>query len=255
MASTDQLQIDTPEQIALELPLAGIGSRFLALALDTLLQSFVYVALVLGDMFAGSARVEGLLGSLFGSFAPAVIVLVLFCVYWGYFAIFEAVWQGQTPGKRYAGIRVIKESGRPITAIESTARNLMRVVDGLPVLYGVGLISMLFSRENRRLGDFVAGTVVVHDKTTDDVRPYLETARAPVPAAPAASAVTNEELLLIETYLQRRFDLDPEVRARTAVEIATRIRERTGIAKEANQTPDDYLEAVAQRTRDGARFR
>jgi uncharacterized RDD family membrane protein YckC len=253
--STDQLHIDTPEQVALELPLAGVGSRFLAIAVDTILQAVVFAALGLLVALAPAGLGAGWMARAFGTFAPAAIVFFVFCVYWGYFAVFEAVWAGQTPGKRYAGIRVIKDSGRPINAFEAVARNLMRAIDGLPVLYGVALVVMVLSREHRRLGDYVAGTVVVHEHATEEVRPDSETGRNPVDAAPNALQVTPEELLLVETYLHRRFDLDPGVRMKTAVDIATRIRQRTGLEVSPGQTPDDFLEAVAQRTRDGARFR
>jgi uncharacterized RDD family membrane protein YckC len=126
--SFDQLNIDTPEQIALELPLAGIGSRFLAFAIDTLIQAALYI--IAGIVFF---LILGLGTSMWwyvpGSVGPAVGIFILFAIYWGYFAAFEALWKGQTPGKRYAGIRVIKESGRPINAFEAigwAARNLWR---------------------------------------------------------------------------------------------------------------------------------
>lgn len=258
MHHPEELYIDTPEQIALELPLAGIGSRFLALAVDTLLQALLYVAL--GLVAAGFAVGAGLGWAAwffrwFGTFAPAVLLFAAFCVYWGYFAVFEAVWKGQTPGKRFAGIRVLKESGRPINAVEATARNLMRAVDGLPVLYGVGIVVMTISREHRRLGDYVAGTVVVHDKATDEVRPYLGSAGTPLPAAPETGRITSDELLLIETYLHRRTEFDAEVRTRTAREIAERIRAKLGLRQDAATDPDAFLETIARQTRDGARFR
>src|SRR5438445_1721224 len=110
--SFEQLKIDTPEQIALELPLAGIGSRFLAIAIDTLIQVALYVitGLVFLLTLPLGSSVFMFLPRLIG---PAMAVFILFAIYWGYFAIFEILWKGQTPGKRYAGIRVIKESGRP----------------------------------------------------------------------------------------------------------------------------------------------
>src|SRR5262245_50180862 len=116
--SFDQLNIDTPEQIALELPLAGIGSRFLAIALDTLIQFALYilVGLVFFLILGFGASIFWFIPQTMG---PAIGIFILFAIYWGYFAIFEIVWKGQTPGKRVAGIRVIKESGRPINAFES----------------------------------------------------------------------------------------------------------------------------------------
>ncbi len=171
MQSSDQLHIHTPEQIALELPLAGIGSRFLGLAIDTLLQIVLYIV---GSLLLAWIGISGIARYLLWvptSWIPAIAILFFFGVYWGYFAIFEIFWKGQTPGKRLAKIRVIKESGRPINAYEAIARNLMRAIDGLPGMYGAGIVCMMLNAQNRRIGDFVAGTVVVHDQRTEEVRP------------------------------------------------------------------------------------
>jgi uncharacterized RDD family membrane protein YckC len=252
--SIDQLRIDTPEQIALELPLAGIGSRFLALAIDTLIQSIFYLItafLFIFTMPVGSS-VLSFLPRLLG---PALAIFILFAIYWGYFAIFEIVWKGQTPGKRYAGIRVIKESGRPINAFEAIGRNLMRAVDGLPGIYGVGLVCMMCNRQSRRLGDFVAGTVVVHEKPTEDVRPSWDTSGQAVATTPGLTQVTAEELVLIETYLHRRWDLDKYVRLNTAIQIADRIKAKTGMQAQPHQHVDDFLEEAAKKIRDSGQFR
>jgi uncharacterized RDD family membrane protein YckC len=252
--SIDQLRIDTPEQIALELPLAGIGSRFLALAIDTLIQSVFYLITAFIFLFTlplGSS-VLTFLPKLLG---PALAIFILFAIYWGYFAFFESIWSGQTPGKRYAGIRVIKDSGRPITAFEAIGRNLMRAVDGLPGIYGVGLVCMMCNRQSRRLGDFVAGTVVVHEKLTEEVRPSWNTSDRGVATAPGLAQVTPEELVLIETYLHRRWDLEPSVRVSTAIQIADRIKVKTGLQPQPHQHVDDFLEEAAKKIRDSGQFR
>jgi uncharacterized RDD family membrane protein YckC len=252
--SIDQLRIDTPEQIALELPLAGIGSRFLALAIDTLIQSVFYLITAFIFLFSlplGSS-VLTFLPKLLG---PALAIFILFAIYWGYFAFFESIWSGQTPGKRYAGIRVIKDSGRPINAFEAIGRNLMRAVDGLPGIYGVGLVCMMCNRQSRRLGDFVAGTVVVHEKRTEEVRPSWNTSDQGVAAAPGLGQVTPEELVLIETYLHRRWDLEPSVRVSTAIQIADRIKAKTGLQPQPHQHVDDFLEEAAKKIRDSGQFR
>ena len=254
MDSLDQLQIDTPEQIALELPLAGIGSRFLAIAIDTLLQTALYVigGIVLAVLVpAGIVSFSGFPSTI----GPALAIFFLFCVYWGYFAIFEALWKGQTPGKKLAGIRVIKESGRPITAFESIARNFLRAVDGLPGIYGVGLVCMMLNQQHRRLGDYVAGTIVVHEKATQDVKPTWNMSKQEPPAAPEIAQISPDDLVLIETYLHRRWDFDADVRIRTAVQIAERIKAKTGIQSEPGQHVDDFLERIARQTRDSARLR
>jgi hypothetical protein len=90
-------------------------------------------------------------------------VLVVFILFWGYFAIFEAVWNGQTPGKRAGRLRVIRRTGQPIGASEAMVRNLIRIVDFMPGFYGVGLISMFIDKEARRLGDFAAGTIIIRE--------------------------------------------------------------------------------------------
>lgn len=225
--------------------------------MDTLLQSLFYV--VLGLAALGLARVGGerVLGSavgVLGAFAPAVLLFLAFSVYWGYFALFEALWKGQTPGKRFAGIRVIKDSGRPINAFEAIGRNLMRAIDGLPAMYAIGLVSMFVSRQNRRLGDYVAGTVVVHDHG-GEARPYLEERPPAADLLPTAVKITADELVLIETYLQRRYDYDFEARTRTAETIAERIRARLDLPRDSVGNPDTFLETVARQTRDAARFR
>ena len=131
----------------------------------------------------------------------------------------------------------------------------MRAVDVMPGIYGVGLVCMMLNKQSRRLGDFVAGTVVVHEKPTDQVRPTWNTAAESVSASGGIGQVTAEELVLIETYLSRRFDLEPEVRLRTAIQIAERIKAKTGLEPQPHQHVDDFLEEAARRVRDSGRFR
>ena len=248
----DQLKIDTPEQIALELPLAGIGSRFLAIAIDTLIQVALY--LIVGLIALLTLPVDSMFMFLPRLIGPALAIFVLFAIYWGYFALFEIFWKGQTPGKRFAGIRVIKDSGRPINAFEAVGRNLMRAVDGMPGIYGVGLVCMMCNRQSRRLGDFVAGTVVVHEKPTEEVRPSWNTSTETSASTPGLGQVTTDELVLIETYLSRRWELDKLVRLNTAIQIAERIKAKTGLQSQPHQHVDDFLEEAARKIRDSGRF-
>jgi len=254
---TERLRIDTPEQIALELSIAGIGSRSLAIAIDTVLQVVLVLAGVLALAFVERGTPPGLGGLTLARFlepyGPAVIVLFLFCLYWGYFAFFEIIWKGQTPGKRVVGIRVIKGSGRPINAYEAIGRNLVRVIDLVPGMYAVGITCMMLNRHSQRLGDFVAGTVVVHDTRTHVVQPDWNVEGHA--SNPDVDQLTSGDLVLIETYLQRRLDLEPEVRDRTAHQIASRIVAKTGATRAPGQHVDDFLGEVARRVRDTARFR
>jgi hypothetical protein len=184
-----------------------------------------------------------------------LLILFLFCVYWGYFAFFEVIWKGQTPGKRLAGIRAIKDSGRALNVYEVIGRNLLRAVDWLPSMYIAGIVSMMISRRNQRLGDHLVGSIVVHDKRAEQIRPEWSSSAEQTSASPELSKVTPEELVLIETYLQRRHTLELGFRDATALKIATRMTAKTGIERREDQSLDDFLESIARQVRDSARFR
>jgi len=253
---SEQVKIETPEQIALELPVAGIGSRFLALAIDTVFQVVAYfLALVVfaffGTLFAGSFH----LSDAWASLGPAIFVLATFCLYWGYFAAFEILWKGQTPGKRSAHIRVIKISGRPIDPASAVIRNLLRVVDFLPGMYGAGVVCMLLNRNSRRIGDFVAGTVVIHDRADTDSATDWQTPRESKTPPTSGARLTDDEVVLIETYLARRFNLPTDVREQTGNRIVKRIVDRTGTAPEPNEYGDDFLDRMVRSARDAGGFR
>jgi len=248
----DNLVIDTPEQIPLEFPLAGIGSRFLALALDTLFQ--LAAALVLGGL-AFAIVTRGTKLSSHHVWALALLVLLWFLLQSGYFAIFEAIWNGQTPGKRLSHLRVIQESGRPITVYQAVARNLLRIVDSIPGLYGVAIISALLSARSKRLGDYVAGTVVVRETPT-----VLETGlRWDLGTRSGGfrydvSRMTAEEFQLVETFLLRRNQLAADVLATTGGKILRRLSARLELSPEDARNPELLLEALATAYRTRARY-
>ncbi|HTM42724.1 MAG TPA: RDD family protein, partial [Terriglobales bacterium] len=249
MYSPDKLTIETPEQIPLEFPLAGIGSRFLAIALDTLIQvlGFLMIVFVAEILLPTAARFTPRALT----WAAAIFFLCVFILYSGYYALFEVFWNGQTPGKRLVRLRVISDSGRPITVYEAVVRNLLRIIDQLPGLYVVGIISVFLTARNKRLGDIVAGTVVVHEKAMQDSQPDFFAAAAST-ALSSGLQITAEELELIERFLQRRYDLSPEVRRQSAEQIAGRLRARLGAAQDGAASPEDYLESLARQKRDSA---
>ena len=253
MSSADKLIIETPEQTSLEFPLAGIGSRFLAVALDTLLQFGVYIVLGLIALLVSSFGVVGAFGKQWGI---AILIFVAFSVQFGYFALFETIWNGQTPGKRWTHLRVIQDSGRPINAYDSVLRNLLRIVATLPSLYAIGIVTMLISRENKRVGDYAAGTVVVHEKPLQGVGAIWSVAAAPAQALPAipSAQLTLDELQLVETFFERRTSLDPEVRRAMARQIAQRLGERLHVPGEMRPDAEKFLEALAEQRRSSARF-
>jgi len=120
---SDQLSIDTPELVAIEFPLAGIGSRFIALLVDTLL--WLVGLLVLGILFWIFQPALKAFDKLSYQWVVAILIFVVFLFNWGYFTLFEAFWNGRTPGKKIAKIRVIQQTGRPIGLMESMARNFV----------------------------------------------------------------------------------------------------------------------------------
>ena len=244
--------IDTPEQMTLDFTLAGIGSRFLAMVVDTLIQAAV--AMVLLVVVAIGGRGGTFLGlKVASTWTTALLVAVLFLLLYGYFAAFEIIWNGQTPGKRVVGIRVVKDSGRPLTPPEAIGRNLLRIVDQLPALYAVGMVVALANARNRRLGDFVAGSIVVREGSLSEIRPVWQTQAAAPAQLPGASALTVDDLVLLDTFLNRRAELNPGVRARMADEILRKLSPKLSLPAQSQQSAESTLEALAyQRRSSGA---
>jgi uncharacterized RDD family membrane protein YckC len=270
----DQLNIETPEQVDLRFPVAGIGSRFLAVLADTILQIAAEIGLILLFVLFLSAATREHLGDVSdtaGKWLVAAMVLFNFLLYWGYFALFEAFWNGQTPGKRLIKIRVIKDSGRQITLFEALARNLVRVIDMLPPsLYFVGLVSMLCNRRHQRLGDLVAGTIVIHERSTEQplmghnsrgITASVYQQPAPTllrpgcfqPPADAIARLRWEDLNVIESFLARALDFDLLTRDQIARRIAASMFAKMNLPLPAEQHPERALEAIAYAMRAQAR--
>jgi len=187
----------------------------------------------------------------------ALIVIAYFVLYFGYFAIFEVIWNGQTPGKKKEGLRVIKDSGRPITPSEAVGRNLMRIVDQMPLFYAIGIGSVLLSRQNKRLGDFVVGTIVVHEKSLVDVKPVWRSQFAGQTAPTTtygSERLTPEEFALIEAFLNRRDSLPGDVRFSMADQIAKQIRPKLTLPAGELFYAEKLLEVVAQERRSSAGY-
>jgi uncharacterized RDD family membrane protein YckC len=249
---TEKLTIETPEQIALEFPLAGVGSRGLALSIDSLIQLIAALVVILIVVFTRPDLGRTWIGA--KNWVTAIGLFLLFCLYWGYFAAFEILWNGQTPGKRQAKIRVISASGRPITVFEGIARNVMRAIDSLG-LYAVGALACAVDKKNRRLGDMVAGTVVVHEVEEQGASYwYGQEKSASVPSVnQAITVLTAQEFQLIETFLSRRLDIPNPQRLQSAELIANRIGDRLSVPKAERTINEDFLEEVARRYRDSVR--
>jgi len=239
--------VRTPESVAFTYELAGLGSRFLAVALDTMIQGVV--ALIAGFLLAlaaGSAPSIGaalrLSGNQVISLFLAIAIFLAFVIFIGYFMVFEAAWNGQTPGKRVLGIRVVRDGGYPIDLSGAVLRNLVRVVEAI-FSYVPAAISALLSSQNKRLGDFVAGTIVVRDRAFEVSNPkaWLQGEQSlGLPPLTAQENLTPEEWALVDRYVERRTSLPPSVVAATAARVACLLRPKVGAAA-GGLTDDDLL--------------
>jgi hypothetical protein len=184
----------------------------------------------------------------------AVLLLVNFLLIWGYYVAFEMLWNGQTPGKRVCNLRVMRENGYALGFLDSLIRNLVRIIDFLPLYYGVGVVTMLIDNRSRRLGDLAAGTIVVKERgdlrAADLLPPPLAVPTPSTLAAPADVPVLATTVRLSEAaqavlreYLRRRDQLAPGPRAALGQEVATTMA--TLLEVEPPTDVEGFLERVA----------
>ncbi|MHB8126105.1 MAG: RDD family protein [Desulfitobacteriaceae bacterium] len=160
-----QIQITTPEQVSLNFNIAGLGSRATAHILDCLILGFISSALSLSLMkILKDLSIP--FPSLVTSYVNAILILILFLLLWGYFVLFEFFTTGRTPGKMLVGIRVIQDNGQSITFLTSAVRNLIRLIDFLPLFYLCGILMIFFHSQHKRVGDLASGTIVVYQRKT-----------------------------------------------------------------------------------------
>ncbi len=220
MVFEDRLTIDTPEGVPLELTLAGVGSRFASALLDYILQFIILVALALVLSYGAGFSP----GS--SSLSAAFWVVGFFAVFWGYDVAFEVLNSGRTPGKAANGLRVVRESGAPVTFGPSAVRNVIRIIDLLPGTYLVGITSILVTKRNQRVGDLAAGTLVIREAR----KLPPEVLVSPSVQAPTwdTSAIDRQDLDTVAAFLARRHELAPGARIQIAAELAGRLRPKVG---------------------------
>ena len=224
------LEVRTPESIAFNYELAGLGSRFLAVLVDQGIQLLILAAIFGGIVLAATRSVArhpatAATDKLEVSLAIALVVAVLFVVLFGYFIAFEALWNGQTPGKKLLGLRVVRDGGYPIDFGASLIRNLIRVGEQLVGYYLIAAVSALISPENKRLGDLAAGTIVVRDARLTPPRELFRITERETAYSPTAY-LSGEERALIKRFLERRSALTIQRRQELASQLASRIRDR-----------------------------
>ncbi len=241
--------IRTPENIELSYALAGPGSRGAAYVVDLFIMTAVAQVLLNVIMAAfvlllSTFKVDSQL------WVSAIVTLVAFSLYNGYFMVLEWLMNGQTPGKRLLHIRVIKQGGYALRLFDTVLRNLLRVIDFLPLFYGVGLTSILFTRDSQRLGDLVAGTLVVYQEhvVTESLLPDLAAAVDSEPPLPAehVAAIPDDLISLAAEFLRSRIELAPRARQEVAAELVNLISEISGLEPRPTEGTESFLAAVVR---------
>jgi uncharacterized RDD family membrane protein YckC len=221
----DRITIATPEGVDLELTLAGVGSRFTSALVDLAIQLALLGAFAV-LFFVGVSDVVG-----GGGLGTAIFTVLSFLLFAGYDILFEVYASGRTPGKRLNGLRVVRDDGSPVGFLTSAVRNVLRLIDILPTLYLVGILSILTTRRNQRLGDLAAGTLVVRERFAAGPGRW----RADEVGSPRGelawsswdvSGITREEVVAVRRFLDRRSELTPEARTRLGGELAEALRPR-----------------------------
>ncbi len=254
MSYEDRITIQTPEGVDLVLTLAGLGSRFAARIIDELIKLAIIVALFAGvvSLGASSSVPSDLTSDNPASdavlIAIAVVVVIVFLVNFFYEVLFETLASGRTPGKRATGLRVVRLDGRPVGFTASAVRNLLRVIDSLPFAYAAGMVCILVTPRNQRLGDLAAGTLVARE-----VKAAAATSQGPpagggpeavsTPQGWDVSAITAEEAAAVRRFLERREGLQEEARHRLASQFAARLSPKVAGAPD-QLGAEEFLEAL-----------
>ncbi len=244
--------ISTPENVDLHLELAGIGNRILATLIDTTNSMVIILlaslALFLLSFFVSQFHILPIPQNTIYMVAAMIAIFIAFFVNFGYNILFEGLWNGQTPGKKIAQIRVIEANGQPVGWAAVCIRNIVRVVDTGLLL--IGLLVMLIDKNERRLGDLAAGTLVIRERksdlTTSDIKLLYD---AQSDATLDIGRITPEEYDLLARFLKRRASLSTTHRPVVAKQLETYFREKLAepvVADEGNknENTERFLEKV-----------
>lgn len=247
-------ELELPEEIDLQVELANVGSRSLAILIDIALGSLVlFIVYALTMLFARNLA-DDWLTQLSSNTLKTLLMLLVFGFQWGYFNIFEWIWNGQTPGKRLLHLRVIKVDGSPVSGVDVLLRNLSRPVDTLGPMGLIGLLMIFVSRKAQRLGDLMARTLVIHETQIDWSIFDQVGDGAPNPAAVQAGVpgvrLTSAQWELLHRYLNRREKLEADARQRLAQSLYESLKpavQGTDLAL-STLAPEEWLIELARRT-------
>lgn len=238
----------TPESLTISQPVAGIGSRGLAALIDSIILLIIILVLLAGALGLSLLSV----GAAVAGPTLIVVVVVASVVPVLYYVVCEVTTGGRSLGKALFGLRVVDLQGVPVGLGDSLVRNLVRIVDFLPFLYGIGVVTMFAGRQPRRLGDLAAGTVVVHDRGLrrlgrdggPPLRPVVTVRLDPGPPIPGLERCGKFDLDLLQDFFSRP-GLTPDRRRRLAEDLAAALFVRAGPSLDqaaAHENPVDFLE-------------
>ena len=252
MGFFNRIKLQTPESVELEFTLAGIGSRAYALLIDYIVWALIWLVFLIAWAFL-SVQITDVIESWVGSnnsvqlWLFSIMILIAFALNVGYFVFFETLWQGQTPGKRYVKIRAIRDDGTPVRLQQATLRALLRPVDDLLFL---GVFFIVFSKREKRLGDWVAGTLVVEEERAivsanfplseeaQNLADWLQTEAD-------LSRLLPDDFAVIREYLQRREGMTREAKYELSRRLARQVKDIIALeALPQKVSANVFLEAV-----------
>ena len=233
------VDIETPELVVVSYTVAGLGSRVYAALIDLAICALAFVVVIVGVLVLGprSAAEQMNRPSPSTAWAVAVMIIMQFVVLWGYYLLFEGLRDGQTPGKRMLGLRAVRDGGYSVGFSASAIRNLLRFVDLQPLFtYLVGITSIAVSKSGKRLGDLVAGTIVVREALVPQPLRNAAEAVPSVASGQLTAVLTDAEFHLLERWSDRCASLTPERRKQITAQVATRLRASLAVGANDNES-------------------
>ncbi|MRG95179.1 RDD family protein [Polyangium spumosum] len=220
-------EIETPEHVRFHYPVAGPARRVVAYLIDLLIRGAILVVFAILALLGGLA-----VGDAVSGLSTGFLLVIHFLLEWVYYTLWEVAWNGRTPGKRALDLRVVTAFGHPLRIGDSFLRNLLRAADFLPFGYAFGLVAMARDGRFRRLGDMVAGTMVI----VEERRAVASAIRIDPPPTPKELAnlpqrlpLSGDELEAIELFLRRKDGLGPAREEELAAMVAPLFASRMGI--------------------------
>ncbi|MEH2071714.1 MAG: RDD family protein [Nostoc sp.] len=248
----NRITFQTPESVELEFTLAGIGNRALALLID-----YIVLGVTLSVLFSTwaffsiqlSNFLEGLITNTqnIGLWLLAIFFIIAFAIYIGYFVFFETLWFGQTPGKRIAKIRVVRDDGKLIGLQQATLRALLRPFDET---FFIGAFLIMLGSREKRLGDLAAGTIVIQAEpntgsTTFTISDQAQILHKELLQIANLSQLLPDDFAVIREYLQRRGAMSLKARASLSLKLAEQVKSIINLEQlPSTETPDVFLEAI-----------